>query len=235
MKTTSLKRMLCVLFAIAAVLSMALPAMAAGSGLSDVKYFLKQGTTVFVEGQTYVNEMNQPEGAYKIKDNMFSAPARGYQFVCWSRIGTGRIYGNIDRSAIPNYSTKLDYYAPGYVVRLNQSYTFYGIWSCKRDVIYYANIPGESNYNPGNYLMESAWYGTVKEVGANPFTYAGHEFVCWARSGSGRIYGNIDPSAIPGYSTTLDYYAPGCELVMNQAYTFWAVWADLAPAADVTP
>jgi len=92
----------------------------------EVKYFIYQGMGYNYNNSNYRYYEYEINSTQTVEKNMFTN--EGYTFVAWSRVGSGKTYG-INKEDIINYSTSLDYYAPGYKFTLSNSYTFYGVWA----------------------------------------------------------------------------------------------------------
>ena len=94
---------------------------------------VKQDVTYVIENNVEQNENNsvlynglETYSNYTILANMFTK--EDYTFVAWATEGSGNVYGSLTKEDIPNYSENYDYYAPEYVINLDKSYTFYGVW-----------------------------------------------------------------------------------------------------------
>ncbi len=106
----------------------ATPAIATATPLCnrEVKYFLRQSMGYDYNETNYYYEELPIHSSYIVRESMFSRD--GYEFVCWSRVGSGKTYG-VDPGQIPEFNDGLDYYAPGTEITLSSSCTFYGVWS----------------------------------------------------------------------------------------------------------
>ena len=96
------------------------------SVVQDVTYVVEGGIEELTESDFVVYEDLETYSEYTVLPNMFEK--EGYEFVVWATDGSGVIYGDLTKEDIPNYSTEYDYYAPNYVLELDESYTFYGVW-----------------------------------------------------------------------------------------------------------